>query len=202
MQLPEHHDGGMYNNTFGNMNVNIYIQMGDTALGSGFLPDNAVTYGAYLAALTSLANSDGNSVELSAVSALNSIRPSMRTRTLNSPCAGRPLPALLPHTERGDKFSRRNAGALHAASLRPQAASIPRAVDDQIRRTVGADASGSRAIVASRVIFDHHSVGDSLSLNRIARRRARSCLSPATRLEPDHIVRERRFSQRCASSES
>ena len=63
---------GMYNSTFGNINANIYVQMGDTSLGSGFLPDNTVTYSAYVTALTALANSDGNAVELSAVSALNS----------------------------------------------------------------------------------------------------------------------------------
>jgi hypothetical protein len=61
---------GMYNSTFGNLNADIYVQMGDTALGEGFLPDNTVSYASYVSALTSLANSDGNAVQLSAVKEL------------------------------------------------------------------------------------------------------------------------------------
>jgi uncharacterized protein (TIGR03437 family) len=64
----------LYTNTFSNVNANIYIQYGKTGLGqstTGF--DNQVTYTAYLAALTANAQASGNTVQVAAVKALNSL---------------------------------------------------------------------------------------------------------------------------------
>jgi len=61
----------LYNDTFSNINANIYVQMGNTGLGSNYGPDNAIPYSTYVSDLTANANASGNPVELSAVNALN-----------------------------------------------------------------------------------------------------------------------------------
>jgi len=62
----------LYNNTFSNVNANIYIQYGITGLGestTGFY--NEVSYNTYLNALTNTASAD--TVDLDALAALNSL---------------------------------------------------------------------------------------------------------------------------------
>jgi len=69
---------GLYTSTFSNLNVNIYIQYGQTGLGqstTGF--DNQVTYTAYLAALTASAQASGNAVQVAAVNALKTFDTAM-----------------------------------------------------------------------------------------------------------------------------
>ncbi len=60
---------GLYNSTFTDVNADIYIQYGTTALASSESNLNVVSYSAYVAALA--ANTDQSSLQASALTALN-----------------------------------------------------------------------------------------------------------------------------------
>jgi uncharacterized protein (TIGR03437 family) len=63
----------IYNDTFTNVNASVYVQYGSTGLGESQYSFGAVTYSAYLAALTGNAQSSGNPIETSALNALTSL---------------------------------------------------------------------------------------------------------------------------------
>lgn len=60
----------LYNNTFTNLNADVYIQMGITGLGAGEAPNNSISYSAYVGALTANSVASGNPVQIAAVAAL------------------------------------------------------------------------------------------------------------------------------------
>ncbi len=63
----------LYNDRFSNISANIYVHYGNTDLGMSHYFRNFITYNQYLAALTTIAQSSGSSIQASAVKALNSI---------------------------------------------------------------------------------------------------------------------------------
>ena len=63
---------GLYNTTFSNANASIYVQYGNTELGESDTSLIQVGYSAYLKALTANSQASGNTVQVSAVEALNS----------------------------------------------------------------------------------------------------------------------------------
>ena len=64
---------GLYNKTFSNANVSIYIQYGSADLGASFTSQAVLTYSQYLTALTANSQASANPVQVAAVKALNSV---------------------------------------------------------------------------------------------------------------------------------
>lgn len=64
---------GLYNNTFSNISANIYVQYGNTGLGMSNYYLNFVSWDQYVSAISNVAQSTGNAIQTSAVSALNSL---------------------------------------------------------------------------------------------------------------------------------
>ncbi len=62
---------GLYNNTFTNVNANIYITYGTTGLGQGENPVNTISYGTYLSDYAANAAASGNPNQASALTSLN-----------------------------------------------------------------------------------------------------------------------------------
>jgi hypothetical protein len=62
---------GLYNNTFTNLNANIYITYGTTGLGQGESPNNVISYSTYLSDYTTNAAASGNPNQATALTSLN-----------------------------------------------------------------------------------------------------------------------------------
>lgn len=65
----------LYTNTFNLSNVNlaVYVQLGNTGLGQSSYYFDIITYQSYLAALTTMVQASGNTIQTSAVNALNNV---------------------------------------------------------------------------------------------------------------------------------